>query len=239
MLQKMQIEIWSDIMCPFCYIGKKQFDAALEQFDFRDEVNITWKSFELIPNLQTNTDITIQEFLIQHKGMSPEHTQLFVERIVTTASEVGLKFDFNAIVVANTIKCHQLLHFAHQKGFQDELKERLLKAYFIEGINVDNIPHLIQLGSEVGLDIDELRDVLDSSSFLTEIKQDISEAKNLGINGIPYFVFDRKYGASGAQGANKFSEILQQSHNEWKQSLAPQKLTVIDGENCDINGHCD
>lgn len=226
-------------MCPFCYIGKRKFEAALDQFPNKDYVEIIWKSFSLYPHLETNTETNIYDFLSQYKGMPLEHTKTMVKRVSDFAKSVGLDFDFDNAVIAKTTKAHQLIHLAHTQKLQDEMKERLLSAYFLEGKNVDDTPTLIQLGTEVGLTKEDLKHTLDNHLFLKEVQEDIMESRELGIHGVPYFVFNRKYGISGAQDESKFLETLHQSFNEWETENGKGLIEVIKGKDtCDIDGNC-
>lgn len=237
--QKMKVEIWSDIMCPFCYIGKRKFDTALDQFAQRDAIEVIWKSFDLAPGLQTDTSIHSTHFLQKHKGMSQEQAEQAISRVTEFAKDAGLDYDYDKIVVANTRKGHQLIHLAGQSGLQNEMKERLLKAYFIEGRNVDDVPTLVELGVEVGLEEAEIKSELQESQFEAHIDQDIAEARNIGVNGVPFFVFDRKYAISGAQPQEQFLNVLTKSYTEWYSRQNHASLEVLQGAHCDVDGNCD
>lgn len=237
--EKMKVEIWSDIMCPFCYIGKRNFDKALEQFSHRDRVEVIWKSFALSPNLQTDTSINSVDFLQEYKGMSASQAKEALANVTGMAKASGLEYNYDKVVVANTSNAHQMIHLAAQKGLQNEMKERLLKAYFIDGLNVDDVDTLIGLGQEVGLKVDEIRITLKEKQFAAYIEQDVAEAKAIGVNGVPFFVFDRKYAVSGAQPEKQFSNVLSKAYTEWygKQEIA--QFEVLEGQSCDASGNCD
>ncbi|RXG12472.1 protein disulfide-isomerase [Leeuwenhoekiella aestuarii] len=237
--EKMKVEIWSDIMCPFCYIGKRKFDNALEQFSHRDKVEVIWKSFDLAPNLKTDTSIKSVDFLQKHKGMSKAQAQHAIERVTAFAKETGLDYDYDKVVIANTHRGHQLIHLAGQAGFQNEMKERLLKAYFIEGRNVDDVATLIQLGQEVGLEKAAIESEFNESQFAAHIEQDILEARNIGVSGVPFFVFDRKYAVSGAQPEEQFLNVLNKAYSEWYAKQEFPELEVMQGASCDASGNCD
>lgn len=237
--QKMKVEIWSDIMCPFCYIGKRKFDIALDQFAQRDSIEVIWKSFDLAPGLKTDTSIHSIDFLQKHKGMSKDQAEQAIKRIVEFAKDTGLDYDYDKVIIANTHKGHQLLHLAGQSGLQNEMKERLLKAYFIEGRNVDHVSTLVELGVEVGLEEAAIISEMEESQFEAHIDQDITEARNIGVNGVPFFVFDRKYAISGAQPEEQFLNVLNKSFKEWYSTQNNAPLEVLQGTHCDVDGNCD
>ena len=235
----MKVEIWSDIMCPFCYIGKRKFDHALEQFAQRDSIEVIWKSFDLAPNLKTDTTINSTQFLQKHKGMSASQAIQAINQVTSFAKDAGLDYDYDKVVIANTHKGHQLIHLAGQVGLQSEMKERLLHAYFIEGLNIDDDATLVQLGIEVGLDQDAIKAELSDSQFAAHIEQDIAEARAIGVNGVPFFVFDRKYAVSGAQPEEQFLNVLNKSYSEWYAKQEHPELEVVQGQSCDVDGNCD
>ncbi|MFY0606094.1 MAG: DsbA family oxidoreductase [Cyclobacteriaceae bacterium] len=210
----MKVEIWSDVVCPFCYIGKRKFEAALKQFEAKEQVEIEWKSFQLNPQTITDPNITTYENLANHKGIPEEQARLMANQVTDMAKTVGLDFDFEKAVVANTFRAHRLLHFSKNQGKQDQLKERLLTAYFSNGENIDDVRTLTKIASEVGLDEAEVREFLYSDELALEVKADIQEAQALSIHGVPFFVFDRKYGVSGAQDTMVFVDTLRKTLHE-------------------------
>src|SRR5690554_5023382 len=215
-MNKMKIEIWSDVMCPFCYIGKKRFDTALEKFPHKDEVDVEWKSYQLNPHLTSQTDKSIYEYLAEHKGISIEEARSLNEHVTAMAAEVGLKYKMDQAVVANSFMAHRMTHFAKTKGKQSELEELLFKSYFTEGKNIDDLDTLLQLGEEIGLDKNELKSILESNQFAEDVQKDIYEAHQVGLKGVPFFVYNNQYGISGAQPKELFEQTLQQAYNEWK-----------------------
>lgn len=235
----MKIEIWSDIVCPFCYIGKRKFEIALKEFSHQHVLEIEFKSFQLNPNTITDTEMTVHQYLAQHKGISVEEATGMGDHVTRIASEVGLKFDFDNAVVANTFLAHQMLHFAKASGMQQAAKERLLKAYFTEGKNMDDLPTLLELAKETGLNVEKLKDALTNQEYAEAVRYDIYEAQQLRIQGVPFFVFDRKYGVSGAQSPEVFLQTLDKSHSEWQAKQAIPALEVEKGESCDADGNCD
>ncbi|WP_028376198.1 DsbA family oxidoreductase [Leeuwenhoekiella sp. MAR_2009_132] len=235
----MKVEIWSDIMCPFCYIGKRNFDKALEQFSHRDRIEVIWKSFSLAPDLKTDASIHSKQYLQDRKGMSAEQAQNAIDHVTDYAKATGLDFDYDKVIVANTHKGHQLIHLAGQQGLQDAMKERLLKAYFIDGLNVDDTNVLVQLGVEVGLTEEAIHTELREENFAAFIEQDIAEAQQLGVSGVPFFVFDRKYAVSGAQPEEQFSEVIDKAYSEWHAKHNSLEFEVMQGQSCDADGNCD
>lgn len=221
--EKMKVEVWSDISCPFCYLGKTKFEKALSQFPDRALIEIEWKSFQLNPGLETNTSITVYDYLATEKRMSLTEVKQMTSYVTEAASQAGLEYNFDKVVVANTFKAHRMLHFAKEQGLQEKVNERLLKAYFTEGANVDDTQTLLRLGHESGLDIEKLPEVLETDAFTAEVQTDLYEAQQLEINSVPFFVFNRKYAVNGAQDTAVFLQTLEKSFNEWR--LSNQAVT--------------
>jgi predicted DsbA family dithiol-disulfide isomerase len=205
----MKVEIWSDIVCPFCYIGKRRLEAALANFEHADQVEVVWKSFQLNPNQVTNPNITVIEDLAQKKGWTLEYASDASEAVADMAAEEGLVYDFEKAIPANTFKAHRLLQFAKTKGLGSEMKEALLHAYFLDGKNVDDTETLAALAASAGLPDEETKAVLkDEQAYRDAVMNDIAEARQLGVSGVPFFVINRKYGISGAQPLSVFSDTL-------------------------------
>ncbi len=212
----MKIEIWSDFACPFCYIGKRKLEKAIQKLPDSSSIQIEWKSFQLNPDLQTNENQNTLTYLSQTKGWTQSQTIQMTAQVAAMGREEGLNFDFEHTLVANTKQAHRLLHFAKEKGKQDELKERLFQVYFEEGKNIDQQETLLHCAESVGLARGEAKQVLDSASFDAAIDQDVYESRLIGVQGVPFFVFDRKYGISGAQPDEVFDQTLQQALQEIK-----------------------
>lgn len=210
-LQKMIVEIWSDVMCPFCYIGKRKFEAALAQFPHRDRVEVVWKSFQLDPSLETDPGKSVQQSLAEKKGWSLEYTQQSMTHVTHMAKAVGLDYDFDKAVVANSFDAHRFSHLAKKHGLQDQAEEKLFAAYFTEGKNTADRQTLIQLGVEIGLDATEVGKMLSGNDYAQEVKNDIDEARQLGLTGVPFFVFERKFGVSGAQDSKVLLQVLEKA----------------------------
>jgi len=204
----MKVEIWSDVMCPFCYIGKRKFEKGLEQFEHKNEVEIIWKSFQLDSNIQTDSTKTVHQFLAERKGISAEQAKQMNDRVTLIAKEVDLIYNFDNAIVANSFDAHRFSHFAKQKGLQNEAEEILFKSYFTDGKNTADYNILISIGYDIGLDANEVKQMLENNLFTEEVKHDIYEAEQFGIGGVPFFVFDRKYAVSGAQSSDVFLQTL-------------------------------
>lgn len=212
----MKVEIWSDIMCPFCYIGKRNFEAALKEFDAKNEIEIEWKSFQLDPTIPKSFEkkVSTYEYLAERKGMPVERSKELHDSLVETARKVGLTYNFEKAVVANSFDAHKLIQLAKTKGLGDAAEESLFKAYFTDGKDMSDHSTLLQLGNEIGLNEEEITAALASKEFDAKVNFDISEGSQLGVTGVPFFVFDRKYAVSGAQPIETFLNALKQSHAE-------------------------
>jgi predicted DsbA family dithiol-disulfide isomerase len=212
----MTVEIWSDVMCPFCYIGKRKFEAGMAMFENRDDIEIIWKSFQLSPDLITDTTMGIHQYLATHKGISPDHAKRMNDQVTEAALREGLVYNFDKAVVANSFNAHRFSHFAKAAGKQHEAEEILFRSYFTDGKNIDDYPTLLSLGAAIGLDKDELSKALDNGDFGDEVHADVEEAQSLGVRGVPFFVFNRRYAISGAQESKSFLQALKQSFGEWE-----------------------
>jgi len=232
----MKVEIWSDVMCPFCYIGKRRFEDALQKSAHKDEIEVEWKSFQLNPNMVTSPDTNINQYLAKVKGWSIEQAEEMNAYVTNMAAEAGLTYNFDKAVVANSFKAHRFTHLAKQHGLGDAAEEQLFKAYFTDGKNTDDIDTLIELGKAIGLDAAEVKQTLESDAYAGEVQQDITEARRLGISGVPFFVLDRKYGISGAQSPDVFEGTIEKAFAEWQQENP--KLDIIEGESCGPDGNC-
>ena len=235
----MKIEIWSDVMCPFCYIGKRNFEKALTQFAEKEKIEIVWKSFQLdasVPDIATES---YEEYLVKRKGLSAEQVKGMLQNVTQMAREAGLDYHFDRSVIVNSLKAHRLIQFAKTRKLGDEAEERLFHAFFTEGKSIADIDTLTQLGVEIGLDATELQVAFTDERYAYQVNQDIQEARQIGVNGVPFFVFNRKYAISGAQPPQAFLETLRKSFDEW-QKLNPQpKLNIQQGNSCSIDGVCE
>lgn len=209
----MNIEIWSDVACPFCYIGKRHLEQALEQLPDLD-VDITWKSFELDPNAPINSDLDIYDSLAKKYGRDRNWAKQMNANMVNMASKAGLSFDMDSLIPTNTFNAHQLIHLAKEKGKQDEMKEALLSAYFTEGKHVGKPEVLIEIAESIGINEQEVRKVLEDNSYSNKVVKDVEEAHSLGVQGVPFFYINEKYGLSGAQPVEVFVEALSKIASE-------------------------
>jgi predicted DsbA family dithiol-disulfide isomerase len=210
----MKVDIWSDIRCPFCYIGKRKFEMALQEFDQKNEVEVIWHSFELDPQAQTMPNGDMYDHLAKVKGQTREWSIKMHEHVTNLAKEVGLDYDFDKAIIANSFNAHRLIQFAKTKNLGDVAKERLLKAYFTEGKNIDDKKTLIDLGIEIGLNKIEVEQVINSDAFTKNVRDDEEQARQIGVTGVPFFVFDQKFAVSGAQDPKVFLDTLQKVWNE-------------------------
>ena len=219
----MRVEIWSDVVCPWCAIGKRRFEAALARFAHRDEVEVVWRSFELDPAAPASVDVSATRRLADKYGVSLDQARAMEQRVTDAAAGEGLAFRYDLARPGNTVDAHRVLHLAADRGVQSAVKERLLLAYFTEGAPVADRPTLARLAGEAGLDAAETARMLDSDDYLAEVRADEAEARALGIQGVPFFVLDRRYGVSGAQPAEM---LLQALDRAWAEA---QPLTVVAG----------
>ncbi|MEO8261856.1 MAG: DsbA family oxidoreductase [Pseudolysinimonas sp.] len=208
MTNPIKVDIWSDVQCPWCYIGKRKFEAAAAAFD--GEVEVEYHSFELAPDTPVDYDGTPAEYLAERKGLPMPQVEQMIDRVAGIAASVGLEYDYEHMHQTNTVKAHELLHYAKAHGRQLELKEALLKSYFVDGGHVGRIDDLVELAAAHGLDSADVRDALESNRHLADVKADVAQAAAFGINGVPFFVFDGRFGVSGAQETATFANVLEQ-----------------------------
>lgn len=239
MENKMKIEIWSDVLCPFCYIGKRNFEVALEQFSNIKHIEVIWKSYQLDPSIPQIVKEDYQEYLIKRKGMSAEQVSGMLGNITQSAKEIGLDYNFDKARIANSLNAHKLIQFAKTKGLGDQAEERLFLAFFTEGKNIADLNTLTQFGKEIGLDETEVKTAFTDEKYNTLVKQDIAEAQQIGVQGVPFFVLDRKYAVSGAQPSQAFSESLEKAFDEWRKLNPEIKLDITQGQNCTPDGNCE
>lgn len=211
MSNPIKVDIWSDVQCPWCYIGKRKFEAAAAEFD--GEVEVEYHSFELAPDTPVDYEGTPAQYLAERKGLAMPQVEQMLERVTGIAESVGLTYDYDHMHQTNTIKAHELLHYAKAHGRQLEMKEALLKAYFIDGGHVGRIDDLADLAAGLGFDRQDVVRALEDEIHLADVKADVAQAAEYGINGVPFFVFDGQYGVSGAQESATFANVLEQVRN--------------------------
>jgi predicted DsbA family dithiol-disulfide isomerase len=229
----MKVEIFSDVVCPWCYIGKRRFESALGQFEQSDQVEITWRSYQLDPSAPRNSGLNLNELLARKYGMTTQQAVAANDRVSSLAAAEGLDYHLEKARYGNTFDAHRLIQLAAAHQLQNEVEERFFKAYFSEGAVLDDPETLVSLVSEVGLDAEEARAVLASDEYTEAVRSDIEEARELGIQGVPFFVIDEKYGISGAQPTEVFKKALDQI---WAESQPVSKLvsvTGVEGEACE------
>ncbi|WEK21457.1 MAG: DsbA family oxidoreductase [Candidatus Pedobacter colombiensis] len=212
----MKVDIWSDVRCPFCYIGKRKFEMALAQFEHKDDVEIEWHSFELDPHAATLLDKSAYDYLAERYGRSREWAVETHKQVTQSAAEVGLTFNFDKSVIANSFDAHRLIQLAKQNGAGDLVEENLFKAHFTDGKNIADHEVLLQIGKDSGLNALEVEVMLKSNDFTDEVRYDEKTAQDLGITGVPFFIFDQKLAVSGAQAPETFLGAMIKAGQEEK-----------------------
>lgn len=210
----MILEVWSDVVCPWCYIGKRRLEAALEGFERRNAVSVVWRSFQLDPDAPREAGEPTREMLARKYGTTPEGADAMQARVAGIAKDEGLDYRLEKTRHVGTFDAHRLLHFAKTKELQGELKERLMRANFTEGLSVGDHGVLARLAAETGLDAAEAAAVLAGNTFAEDVRADIARAAALGIRGVPFFVFAERYGVSGAQTAETLREVMEKAWEE-------------------------
>lgn len=234
----MKVEIWSDVMCPFCYLGKRNFETALQNFSDKEEIEIEWKSFQLDSTIPETANESYEDYLIKTKGMAREQVKNMLDNVTKVAKEAGLEYKFDKSLMVNSKKAHQLIQFAKTKNLGNEAEERLFHAFFTEGKSIADLETLTQLGIEIGLNGTELQKAFTNEKYEQMVDKDINEARQIGVNGVPFFVFDRKYAVSGAQQPQAFLETLKKSFVEWRKLNPLNKFEIIEGQSCTTDGNC-
>lgn len=226
-------------MCPFCYIGKRNFETALEQFSNKNGIEVEWKSFQLDPSLPEVQDSNYTDYLMVSKGLGRPQVEGMLNNVTQMAKGVGLEYDFERAVMVNSFKAHRVLQLAKTRGLGDAAEERLFRAFFTEGRNIADDDTLLELGKEAGLNETEIRSSLSDERYSDMVRQDIQEARAIGVTGVPFFVFNRKYAVSGAQPPQAFLQTLEKAYEEWREANPEIKIEVTKGQSCSIDGVCD
>ncbi|MDB4989933.1 MAG: dsbA [Myxococcaceae bacterium] len=235
MAKQLTIEVWSDIACPWCYVGKRRLEAALRDFPHRDRVEVVWRAFELDPSAPAVRDVSqsYAERLAKKYGTGVAQAGGMIKRMVDTASADGLDFDFEQIRPGNTFLAHRLLHLARERGVQDAVKERFLRAYMTEGEKIGDADTLVRLATEAGLDHDEVIALVETDLYADEVRADEQEARQIGVDGVPFFLLARRYAVPGAQP----TELLLQALNKTWDELPEQFETLVaEGAVCGPDG---
>src|SRR5699024_376432 len=202
----MKIEVWSDFVCPFCYIGKRRLEQAIENFDHKDKIVINYKSYELDPDAEETTNESMHEILAKKYNMPIEQAKQMNENVASQAKEVGLEYNFDSMKNANTFDAHRVVKAAAKDSKEKEMVERLLKAHFTDGKQISDHETLIMLANEVGVDHERVQSVLESRKYSAYVRDDEEQAAQIGVQGVPFFVFNEKYAVSGAQPSEVFKE---------------------------------
>ena len=208
------VEIWSDVVCPWCYLGKRRLEAALEQFPHRDDVEVRWRSFQLDPQAPASRDVPADEHLAAKYQMSVEDARGLNAQMTELAAREGLEYHLDRTRGGNTFDAHRLIHLGAARGVQDAVKERLMRAYFTEGEPVGDHEALVRLAAEAGLDAAEARATLETDAYADDVRGDEELARRIGIQGVPYFVLDRRFGVSGAQPAEILVQAFERAWQE-------------------------
>jgi predicted DsbA family dithiol-disulfide isomerase len=236
MENQLKIQIWSDIMCPFCYIGKRRIEEALSLFDNKDSIAIEWKSFQLDPSFVATPNESIIDHLAEKYRKDTDWAQTMVDNMTENAKRSGLDFHFEKAILANSLHAHRLLHLAKKHNLSNELEELLFKAYLTDGKDVNDLKTLELLGLEVGLEKEAIENVLHSDLYANEVRQDQEQAQSIGVTGVPFFVFDNKYAVSGAQATDVFLKTLEKSWEEGNYKTKLQLQNTTDENSCGIDG---
>lgn len=234
---KMKVEIWSDVLCPFCYIGKREFENALARFPAKDDVEVEWKSFQLDPSAPKHAEGDMFDMLVRKRGGTREQAKAMVGGVVERARSLGLDYRMEQAVMVNSYDAHRLIQLAKSSGLGDAIEERLFKAHFIEGADVADHITLQRLGEEVGLPAQDVTALWTGDAFGDAVRADGLEGQRVGVRGVPFFVIDGRYAVSGAQAGDHFLGALQQA---WAERPAPMlEVSGADGATCDPQGKCD
>lgn len=235
----MQVEIWSDVVCPFCYIGKRHFEQALAQFPHRDQLNIVWRSYQLDPDMKAAPGTSAIDYLAKAKGQTREWSEQAHAHVTAMASEVGLDYRFDRAVVANTFDAHRLIQMARTEGKADAVEEALFSAYFTEGKDIGNHAVLAEIGAAAGLDAAAVRAMLASDDFSEAVALDVYASRQVGLRGVPYFAFNDRYAVTGARPADVILGALNTSYKEWLAARPAAERELIEGAVCRPDGSCD
>ncbi len=227
----MKVEIWSDIACPWCFVGKRRFEKAIASFPERDSLDIVWRSFELDPNAPARQDKPTVDLLASKYRMPPSQAQGMLDNMTATGAVDGIEFRFDRSISGNTFDAHRLIHFAATHGKRAEMVERLFRGYFTDGEAMGDRPTLERLAMDIGLDQGAVTSMLNSDAFAADVRADEARAQQFGISGVPFFAIDEKYGVSGAQPAEIIVKALQQALSE-----SDPVVVTASGEACDDDG---
>lgn len=234
----MQVEIWSDVMCPFCYIGKRRFEQALAGFGAQNAIEVVWKSYQLDPNQEDLPGTSVNQYLAERKGWTEDYAREMNNYVTDMAKGVGLDYHLDKAIVANSFNAHRLIQMAKKVGKGDAAEEAFFKAYFTDGKHINDPGVITNIGVELGLGALDITEMLNSGKYVNEVRADAKEAAQFGAKGVPYFVFNRKYAVSGAQPVEAFEQALQTAFADWQLQEKPMDLNLEAADACDIDGNC-
>ena len=234
--QKLTLDIWSDMMCPFCFIGKQNLDTALAQFEHKDQINIQWHSYQLAPDFKTVTGKNAHEVLADYKGIPVAEARQLNGYVADLAQRAGLTFNMDRMQWANSFQAHRLLQYAKTHGLAPDLEQRLFEAVFTNGEDIEDLKTLTAIAQEVGFASEGIENVLTGDAFDPAVQQDIQTGIAYGLRGVPFFVVNQRVSFSGALGVADFLKVLTQVHSEWQTQT--QSTTIAQGNSCSIDGEC-
>ena len=229
MSRSMRVEIWSDVVCPWCYVGKRNFEAALSRFEHRDDVEVIWRAFELDPSAPAEREGDYAVHLARKYGMSVDQAGKMIQTMTTTGAKAGVTLDFGRARPGNTFDAHRLIHLAGERGVQDAVKERFFRAAFTDGDPIGDRGVLVRLAVEAGLPEDEAASVLESGIYAAEVRAEESLALELGISAVPFFVIDRTFGVPGAQPPDVILKALERAWEKTAHLLGPDDASAAPG----------
>lgn len=239
-MAKMKVEIWSDIACPYCYIGKRKFENALSQFPHADEIELVWHSYELNPSLPKKAEkVSYYSYMAKIHHYSEDEAKADLQGLVKLAKSVGLDYNFDKLVVANTSDALRLVKLAKKSNLADQAEEVLFKAYFVDGEDISDRATLIRLGVSIGLVASDIEDLLNSDEFLDEIKEDIRHSEDdLDLEYIPFYLFNNKDVIQGSLAEEEYLKVIEKSYNDWKTGGTSEGGSRLKGRACSADGVC-
>lgn len=236
--EKIIVEVWSDVTCVHCFLAKKNFETALAKFKYRDQVDVIWRSFELAPELEVERGKSMYQFLADYNGATLEQVKSVCEQIVNAGNKVGLTYNFNTAVPANSFRAHQFVHLAKDYHLQNEAKEALFRAHFTDGLDIDDVDVLKQIATTIGMDPDAVHDLAVSNKYAEPVKMDEETARKKGIHGVPYYLFNSTHAITGAKESILFLEALEKSYTNIKSYGESNLPSGASGDVCEIGERC-
>lgn len=237
---KLKVEVWSDVVCPFCYIGQRHLEEALAQVDLSKDIDIEWKSYQLDPTFKQDPEVKYDLIASLSKKLnrSMHEIEELQKQIVDRAYAVGLNFDFENAIFFNTFYAHCVIQKAKEMGLGNNAEKKFFSDYFEQGKDLGNLDVLREEATRIGLSQDDFKDAISNKKYTDLVLNDIKEANSIGVRGVPFFLVDGKYAISGAQPINIFVDTLNNAHKEWTEKQKANIEIVASGSSCDINGNC-